>query len=208
MAIMSDEEAKAARALAPLGQVIVTEASNLARYVGRVLGTVPEDAVGLVIGDPLGFVRTAIAGQYDVWLDRLQTRRNVTITQPVSPSVAIPLIRAAYDESRPELQELWAGLIAAAMDPARSGRVRLSFIETLKQFDPLDALVLRARHTPQATPAIGPFADVLASTLGATRDEVLLSVDNLISLRCIERDGGNGLHVSRYGRALLAACSD
>ena len=108
MAIMSDEEAKAARALVPLGQVIVTE-----------------------------------AGQYDAWLDKILRRRQVDYPQPVSPSLAVPLLQAAYDESRPELQELWASLIAAAMDPARSGRVRLSFIDTLKQFDPLDALVLR-----------------------------------------------------------------
>ena len=57
-------------------------------------------------------------------------------TQPVSPSLAVPLVRAAYAEDRPELQKFWAELIAAAMDPRRSSRVRLSFIETLKRFDP------------------------------------------------------------------------
>lgn len=204
MAIMSDEEAKAARALAPLGQVIVTEAGNLARYVGRVLGTVPEDAVGLVIGDPLGFVRTAIAGQYDAWLDKLLRRRQVEHPQPVSPSVAIPLIRAAYDESRPELQELWAGLIAAAMDPTRSGRVRLSFIETLKQFDPLDALVLRSLCSLGDTASFDTRVKRVNAELNFPTTEISLSIDNLRRLQCVE----TGWSVTRYGRALLAACLD
>jgi Abortive infection alpha len=110
--------------------------------VGRIIGTAPEDAVGLVLGDPLHFVRTAIAAQYDKLLTSLLTDRNVS-PQPVSPSPAIPLLRAAYDESRPELQELWARLIAAAMDPERAYRVRRSFIEAIQKFDPLDALVLK-----------------------------------------------------------------
>jgi hypothetical protein len=40
-----------------------------------------------------------------------------------------PLLRAAYDESFPELQKLWPELITAAMDPNWSDRVRLSFID-------------------------------------------------------------------------------
>jgi hypothetical protein len=56
-----------------------------------------------------------------------------------------PCNTVAYDESRPGLGEMWAELIAAAMDPTRSGRVRLTYNENLKRFDPLDALVMRER---------------------------------------------------------------
>jgi hypothetical protein len=76
----------------------------------------------------------------------IHERRLVEDTRPVSLSVALPLIHGAYDESRAALQDPWAALIAAAMGPARAGRVRLSFIEMLKQFDPLDTLLLKARH--------------------------------------------------------------
>jgi hypothetical protein len=48
-------------------------------------------------------------------------RRRKAKTEPVSLSVAIPLMRGAYDESRPGLGEMWADLIANAMDPERSG---------------------------------------------------------------------------------------
>jgi hypothetical protein len=127
---VTDEQAKAIQGVSNFGTTIVTEGSQLARSFGRILGTVPEDAVGLIIGDPLHAVRTVIAAKLDDWVDQILRRRQVQKIEPVSPSLAIPLLRAAYDESRPELQELWASLIAAAMDPARSGRVRLSFIET------------------------------------------------------------------------------
>src|SRR5271168_3845121 len=105
---ITDEQAKAIQKVADFGTTVVEQGGDLARYVGRVLGTLPHDTVGLVLGDPIHFVRTIIAAQYDVWLTKILDRRGVTDTQPVSPSVAIPLIRAAYDESRPELQQMWA----------------------------------------------------------------------------------------------------
>jgi hypothetical protein len=206
---VTDEQAKAISSLSGFGVTVVTEASGLARYVGRVLGTVPHDAVGLVIGDPLHFVRTAIAAQYDTLLDKILNRRNVKETQSVSPSLAIPLLRAAYDENRPELQELWAALIAAAMDPKRSGRVRLSFIDTLKRFDPLDALVLKERNNWQGD--VRPNAvEFIASRLGELGDEVQISVDNLKVLRCAgsATTSVTDFYASNYGRALLRACSD
>src|ERR1700722_17762207 len=96
---ISNDEAKAVQGLSSFGANVVTEVRNLPRYVGRILGTFPDDAVRLVIGDPLHFVRSAIAAKYDERLNKILGDRNVS-PQPVSPSVAIPLIRAAYDESR------------------------------------------------------------------------------------------------------------
>ena len=54
---------------------------------------------------------------YDGKISEILQRRNVQKPEPVSPSLAIPLISAAYDETRPELQQIWAELLAAAMDP-------------------------------------------------------------------------------------------
>jgi hypothetical protein len=53
---------KAAGMLATLGTTLVTEGSNLARYMGKIVGMVPEDAVGILLGDPLHAVRTLAAG--------------------------------------------------------------------------------------------------------------------------------------------------
>jgi len=51
----------------------------------------------------------------------------------VSPSIAIPLFAAAQDESRDELRELFARLLAAAMDPKRKDLTRGSFTAIVKQ---------------------------------------------------------------------------
>jgi hypothetical protein len=41
---VSDEKAKALKALAGFSTTVVTELGGLARYMGRILGTVPDDA--------------------------------------------------------------------------------------------------------------------------------------------------------------------
>ena len=207
---ITDATAKAVAALATFGTTVVTESSNLARYVGTILGTVPHDAVGIVLGEPLHAVRTLIAGVLHSKVQAILERRNVKETQPVSPSVAIPLIRAAYDESRAELQDLWAALIAAAMDPARADRVRLSFIETLKQFDPLDAMTLKLR-TEGGHQILQPNAiTYIATTLKISADEVQISADNLWRLKCVDNSGeaSGDFLLTRYGHALLRACLD
>jgi hypothetical protein len=204
---VTDEQAKAIDAFSNFGTTAVTEAGGLARYMGRVLGTVPHDAIGLVLGDPLHFVRTAIAAQYDALLDKILTRRNVKHTQPVSPSLAIPLLRGAYDEGRPELQELWAALIASAMDPKRVGRVRLSFIETLRRFDPLDAMILQKRYEQPGD--MSPNAVVcIAGMLSQPEVEVELSFDNLALLNCVSKTGATvRFFITNYGRALVQTCT-
>ena len=176
---VTDNQASAVKALAEFGTTVVTEIGNLARYMGRVLGTVPEDILGVVIGDPLHFVRTVIAGALDAKVQKIHERRGVKETQGVSPSLGIPLLRAAYDESRPELQDIWAALIAAAMDPERAARVRISFIDTLKRFDPLDALVLKACYERKPKPDEAHPINYLSVTLNVPGDEILISNDNL-----------------------------
>jgi hypothetical protein len=205
---VTDEQAKAVQKLAEFGTTVVEETGQLARCVGNVLGTVPEDAVGLVIGDPLRFVRTAIALKYDEWIARLLRDRGVT-PQPVSPSIAIPLLRAAYDESRPELQELWAQLIAAAMDPQRCNRVRRSFIDTVQRLDPLDALVLKKLCETPERPQPN-IRDFLAATLSVSAREIEVSALNLGDLKCVHNitiGAYDNFAITSYGSELVRACS-
>jgi hypothetical protein len=208
-AILSDEQAKALSSVANFGTTVVTESSNLARYIGHIVGTVPEDVVGLFLGDPLRAVRTIAAQWYDDKTREIHARRNTKRLEAVSLSVAIPLLRGAYDESRPQLRELWAALIAAAMDPERTGRVRLSFIDTLRQFDPLDALILKDRNDISGEPTPSAI-QVLQSRLNVTTDEILISVQNLTRLNCLMSPTGvlANFVVTPFGRGLLRAVAD
>jgi hypothetical protein len=210
---LTDEQAKAVQSVSEFGTTVVKESGDLARYIGRVVGTVPEDAVGLVIGDPLRAVRTAAARSYDILLTKIFGERGVKNPQPASPSYAIPLLRAAYDETRPDLQELWARLLASAMDPLRAGRVRLGFIETLKRFDPLDAVVLKIRYEhPEEMRVSGSnqpnAASNIAERLGQPLMEVQLSIDNLKVLNCAAwvNPSPTEFYVTNYGKALVQAC--
>ncbi len=65
--------------------------------------------------------------------DEIISARHIQKTVAISASLAIPLLSAAGDESRPELQDLWARLLANAMDPARANNLRIEFIEAVKR---------------------------------------------------------------------------
>jgi hypothetical protein len=167
------ESAKAAQEITKLGGKVVDAAQNAAPFINRVLGRPLEDAAGLVVTDPLRAARILAQD----WLARRVTNklheRNLKDEQlkTVPPNIAVPLLEAAQDETRDELREVWARLLANAMDPARSSRVRLEFIETLKQFNPLDALVL---NELAATPNMSPNSrDFLVGRLSVDGDESL-----------------------------------
>jgi hypothetical protein len=94
------------------------------------------------------------------------------------------------------------------MDPKRSGRVRLSFIDTLKRFDPLDALLLKGCHDRHGSE---PDAlEYFVKSLNTPRDEIEISVDNLIVLNCVARQPSRlaNFFITAYGRELIRVCSD
>jgi hypothetical protein len=128
--------------------------------------------------------------------ERLKARGIEKPEQP-SMSVALPLLIAAADESRDELQDLWARLLAAATDPERAKFFRIRFIEAAKKMDPLDAAVLQQVASPGGNGAVtGQIRNNIAGALQVSRDEVDISIDNLVNLGLIfmthTPDGGIG----------------
>jgi hypothetical protein len=122
-------------------QAIVEVIGGVGSYLARVLGSIPEDALGLIVGDWLHHKRrenlSRIEANTAAILQGVDSNR---LSDP-SPSILIPLLQAAADESRAELQSLWATLLAnSMMDGGRT--VRRAFIETAKQMDPADAQLL------------------------------------------------------------------
>jgi hypothetical protein len=95
----------------------------------------------------------------------------------------LPPLGAAMDGDRAGLKELWAKLLAAAMDPNRTEFVRPSLIALLKQMDPLDARVLE-RLAASGSPTTAPVdaADQLATGLGVSRDDAYFSFEHLHEL--------------------------
>lgn len=203
------ESAKAVQEVAKLGSKVLDAAENAAPFINRVFGKPVEDAAGLLVGDPLRASR--ILSQD--WLARRVTKilraRDIRDEQSraVPPKLAVPLLEAAQDESEDDLREVWARLLANAMDPNRSSRIRLEFIDTIRQFNPLDARIL-TELSANASSLSPNSRDFLASRFGTDREEIVVAAQHLIKLGCIEMSQTDRANygVLPYGKLLLRAC--
>jgi hypothetical protein len=170
---VSDEQAKAI-------QDAIKALRGVGGFLKQILGTVPEDLVGYFGGDLLKVRRAENAARIiEKAREKLQAR-NATPKRP-SISIILPLLIAAADEDRDELQEIWARLLAA--DPARAASFRIQFIEAAKKMDPLDAAALQQVQNPDNHGMVtGNIRNQIAGALKASRDEVDISIDNLANL--------------------------
>ena len=149
---MSDQRAQATAETAKTAGKAIELVRDAGSYLAKTIGDIPPDLVGLA-GDWLHEVRRRNAGRLQAKtaaiLDRIDRAR---WTEP-SPSVVVPLLEAAADESSEELGDLWAALLANAM--IDNGRlIRREFFALLKAMEPIDALML---DVASRTPSSGDF---------------------------------------------------
>jgi hypothetical protein len=172
-------------------------------FLRETLGTVPADLVGLLGGD---FLKVRRAENLSRIIEKARLRlehARIAHTQPPPLSLALPIFKAAADEDRDELQEVWAGLLAAAADPDRARTFRLKFIEIAKNLDPVDAVVLHS--VLAAGGQVNPGARGDARTkLGVGEDEISISVSNLLDLKLLGQPSGQIL-LFPLGREFLRA---
>jgi hypothetical protein len=101
--------------------------------------------------------------------------------------MAAALIAGAQEESREELAELWARLLANAMDPNMNS-VRHSFIEAVRKMDTADAKIMHYLYSEKIT-RVKPAGDAVSNKdttvemisrrLEDRDDDVLVSIINL-----------------------------
>ena len=148
-------------------------------YIADIVGDLPKDLVGLLAGDR---VKVARAKRLAILLEGTKKHlqdRGVVEPEPPSLKLALPIFEAAADESNQELQDLWASLLAAAMDPKRRDWVRQSFIQIVKQMDPFDVLVLRAVAENGLKYWSPNGRDVIMARTNGSMHPVLVSFGNL-----------------------------
>lgn len=192
---ISDEQAK-------LGQELIKAARDGGGYFADILGDLPRDLLGLLVGDRVKAKRIEkIAMLWERTRERLRDR-GMADPEPPSLKYAIPILEAAADEENEELQDLWSRLLAAAMDPNRRDAMRQSFIQVVKQMDPMDALVLKAiPHDIQT--AIN--REAIASKLNSSTDDVQVSFEHLLALDCIVL--GDRPYFKAFGTLLMNVLS-
>jgi hypothetical protein len=176
---ITDEQAKAIQEAAKLGKEGLGVLKSVGGYLREILGSVPEDLVGLLGGDWLRHRRAENLEEIARKARERLNARGVVDAEPVSLTLALPMLRAASDESRKPLQDLWARLLANARDPSRAGKVRQEFIETVRRLDPLDALVLQRMFAGQIDINQTMRLDDFAQHVGTSRDELVVSLRNL-----------------------------
>jgi Abortive infection alpha len=207
---ISDEQAK-------LGQQILQTGRDLGGYVAGILDDLPKDLVGLVAGDRVKAARKRRLGILEAKTKKLLQDQG--IAEPESPSLklALPIFEAAADEDNQELQDLWARLLAAAMDPKRRDLVRQSFIPIVKQMEAFDVAVLKIIA---ANPHMGQWAtnglDVIVESLQRDssqdlRNDVRVSFESLAKLGCTtfsDTEGhSNNPYLTPFGTLLMRAVS-
>jgi Abortive infection alpha len=175
--------------------------------------TFPEDLLGLLVGDQVKAKR--IERIEMLWRQTRERLGDRGVADPEAPSLkyAIPILQAAADEENEELEDLWSRLLAAAMDPSRRDAMRQSFIQAVKQMDPMDALVLKAVREAGGTSWEPNRRAWVASKLKCSTDEVIVSFAHLNRLDCISADvGGPAAKVEPamrpFGTLLMNVVSD
>jgi hypothetical protein len=201
--------AQAERAIAETGGKAIDAGREFGGFLARILGNLPHDTVGLLGGDLLHEVRLRNLDNIKIRTEKILVSRRINDPSPVSPSLAIPLLHAAQDEGHVELQVLWAQLLANAMDPSRANGLRIEFIETLKRFNPIDALVLKLLiDTPSS---MHPNTrDFLATNLRCSSAAIEVSFRHLDQLGCTIYPAGsipNTRSATSFGLELFRACA-
>ena len=210
------ETAKAVQEVAKATPAVIEAGTELARWVSSVLGTVPQDIVGITFGDYLRELRTRNLDRLRRKTEEILRQRGIEQPEPIDPKVAIPAFEAASMESNEELQDFWANLLANAMDPTKDISLGHIFIETLKQFEPIDALVL---NVVAKVSGEGSYeGTVLVAGTDLRSSQAALSLQHLVNLGCVVGMGvaGSGPETERYlkdffgltplGEELYAAC--
>lgn len=202
------EVAKAAGEFAKAGGKVVDVSAGFGNWLSKTIGTIPEDLLGIAGGDWLHEQRKRNLFSLQAKTAEIRKRINAGPPQEPSVSVVLPLLKAASDEARPELQALWAGLLTATLQHDGGQRVRRAYFDTLTQMEPLDAVLFDAIMRSKKDKQGGRIdANLVGGKAGIHGDERTVSIIALEKLGLIIVTPWDGLHaVEPYGQAFWEAC--
>lgn len=177
---------------------------DLIREGGRAIGPAIGEVYGILIGDRVAAARHRRLDEMTRKTKKILHDRDVREQQELPEDIAIPLLEAAQGESREELKDLWSRLLANAMDPSRSERVRPEFISLLQKLEPLDARVLEFVRTKSPSLQVPKYG--LAEHLKCRQSAGVVSVDHLWEMKCIRlASGGQVLALTELGVEFMIA---
>jgi hypothetical protein len=193
-----EETAKAVQEVAKTTKTGIEATRQVGAFVSRIINEPLEAVVGMFT-DKLQFMRAERQLRLvERWPQILRERKIEGALRIVPPKFALPIIENASLEEDDELQDLWANLLASAVDPNFKTTIRSAFIEILKQLEVVDVHVLNAIFEETRSPSddsadkltdfvrknlVGPNRIVTKLRIDVERYEE--SIDNLLRVRCV-----------------------
>jgi hypothetical protein len=160
------ETAKAVQEVAKLGGKVTDAVAGGGGWLRSVFDSAIRDTVGLLWADRVSTARIKAAiGDEEKLVEllrstynRLSTKNNLAIRE-LSPKVGLALIEAATVEDEPNLKDMWAALLASAVD-ADEQPVEKAFVSILADLSATEATALSEYYAewplkPDRTPFHG-----------------------------------------------------
>jgi|ERR1035437_680257 hypothetical protein len=135
------ESAKAVQETAKAVNTGFQATQQLGGFLARITQEPLGEAIG-IITDRLRFFRWERQLRLEERANEIIKERNIDPLRIVAPKIAIPIFENASLEENDELQDLWAFLLASAVDPKFSGEIRSGYIEIIKQLEIVDVHIL------------------------------------------------------------------
>jgi hypothetical protein len=140
---VSDSEGKSFNLLnlGSLTKPIDTATKGLMEGAGAFLGRIclpAAEEVGLLLRDKVSYWRALnLAKVLKKTEDKLKSE-----FKEIPLKIILPIAENASLEEDDELQGVWANLLASALDPSFNGKIRVAYIDTIKQLEVIDVHIL------------------------------------------------------------------
>lgn len=140
---VSPETAKSIQEVAKASSKALDVMNAFGKWVGKAIDDLPENLVGVMGGNWLREYRIQKIDQLTRRTTQiLKDRDSKYEPRKANPSFLVSIFNSACDDNRTEIQEIWARLIANALDGSRPN-IRKSFIIIVNELDEYDALILQ-----------------------------------------------------------------
>jgi Abortive infection alpha len=140
------EIAKATQEVAKTTRRAIGATEKLGKFLAAVIGE-PLDATVGMLTDRLRFMRWQRQIRLaDRCMEIIRDRKLKGKLLVVPPKLALPIVEHASLEDNDGLQDLWAHLLVSAMDPDFQDDPTGSFVEIVKQLQPIETVILRTLY--------------------------------------------------------------
>jgi hypothetical protein len=132
---------KQAKDIADAANISVDAVAKLGSFVDNTFGGAIKNGLGL-IGDKLAYYRLERAIELQHKVEQRLKAKGVDAKRFVPVSFGLPIFEKATVEEDEGLQQLWANLLANALDPKFGGTMTRNFTSILSDMEALDARIL------------------------------------------------------------------